>query len=74
MDTIKKYFIYMNRSHKNLEELFIVTELPVASQTPIIMSEDKEEVEGICLRFNATLKSQIEELALEKDISFFLRK
>lgn len=69
-----KYYLYMNRAYKSADELFIVTELPLPMQNPILMSEDRAEIDGICGRFNIILKKSIDEVEKDKKTSFFLTK
>jgi len=69
-----KYYLYMNRAYKSADELFIVTELPLPMQNPILMSEDRAEIDGICGRFNVILKNSIDEVEKDKKTTFFLTK
>ena len=71
MNNTTKYFLYINRSYKNIDELFVVSQVQLPVQIPVLISEDKEEIYKACQRFNAAIKNEIE--VYEKDDkSFFL--
>lgn len=65
------YFIYLDRSQK-YDNLFVVSEEEKPKENPILVSENKEEIESICNRFNDVLRSQMKTMLEEKD--FFLKK
>ena len=64
-----KYFLYINRSYKNIDELFVVSQIQLPTQTPVLISDDKEEIYQACERFNAAIKNEME--VYEKDNKYF---
>jgi uncharacterized protein YueI len=66
-----KYFVYINRAYKNVNEIFVVSQIQLPTQTPFIITESKEEAEKISKRFNSILKDEMNQLAKEEH-NFFL--
>jgi len=66
-----KYFVYINRAYKNVNEIFVVSQIQLPAQTPFIITESKEEAEKISKRFNSIIKDEMNELAKEEH-NFFL--
>ena len=66
-----KYFVYINRAYKNVNEIFVVSQTQLPTQTPVIITDNKEEAEKISKRFNSILKEEMNELAKEEH-NFFL--
>ena len=64
------YFIYLDHSQK-YDNLFVVSEEEKPRENPILASENKEEIESICNRFNDVLRLQMKTMLEEKD--FFLK-
>lgn len=69
--TPTKYFVYINRAYKNVDEIFVVSQTQLPTQTPVIITDDREEAEKISKRFNSILKEEMNELAKEEH-NFFL--
>lgn len=67
---MNKYFIIFD-STQNIENLFVLTDNLQPRQNPILSSDNKEELESICVRFNDVLRSQMK-IMLE-DENFFLK-
>lgn len=67
---MKQYYLYFDRSQKP-DNFFIVSEVPLFRQDPILVTENKEEAESICNRLNDVLKSQTQIMMDDKD--FFLK-
>ena len=71
MNNTTKYFVYINRAYKNINEIFVVSQTQLPTQTPVIITDNKEEAEKISKRFNSILKEEMNELSKE-DHNFFL--
>lgn len=67
---MKQYYIYFDRSQQP-DNFFIVTELPLLRQDPILAADNKEDAENICNQLNSVLKSQTQTMMDDKD--FFLK-
>ena len=67
---MNNYYLYFDRSQKP-DSFFIVTEVPLFRQDPILVSQDKEEVEKICNQLNSVLQYQTKTMLEDKD--FFLK-
>lgn len=66
-----RYFLYINRSYKNIDELFVVSQVQLPTQNPVLISDDKEEIYQACERFNAAIKNEME-VYEKNNKSFFL--
>ena len=71
MNNTTRYFVYINRAYKNVDEIFVVSQTQLPTQTPVIITENREEAEKISKRFNSILKEEMNELAKEEH-NFFL--
>ena len=71
MNNTTKYFVYINRAYKNVNEIFVVSQTQLPTQTPVIITDSREEAEKISKRFNSILKEEMNELAKEEH-NFFL--
>ena len=71
MNNTTKYFVYINRAYKNVNEIFVVSQTQLPTQTPVIITDNKEEAEKISKRFNSILKEEMNELSKEEH-NFFL--
>ncbi len=67
---MERYYIYFDKTQKP-ESFFIITEVPLFRQDPILITEKKEEAENICNGLNDVLKSQTRTMMEDKD--FFLK-
>lgn len=67
---MKQYYIYFDRSQK-IENFFIITEVPLLRQDPILATDNKEDAENICNSLNDVIKSQTQKMIDDKD--FFLK-
>jgi|LakMenEpi02Jun12_1017388.scaffolds.fasta_scaffold44824_1 hypothetical protein len=67
---MSNYYLYFDRSQKP-DNFFIVTEVPLHKQDPMMVSQDKAELENICIRLNSVLQSQLKKML--DDQSFFLK-
>ena len=71
MNNTTKYFVYINRAYKNVNEIFVVSQTQLPTQTPVIITDNREEAEKISKRFNSILKEEMNELSKEEH-NFFL--
>ena len=67
---MNNYYLYFDRSQKP-DNFFIVTEAPLFRQDPILVSQDKAELEKTCTQLNSVLQSQTKTMLEDKD--FFLK-
>ena len=71
MNNTTKYFVYINRAYKNVNEIFVVSQTQLPTQTPVIITDNREEAEKISKRFNSILKEEMNELSKEEHNFFF---